>query len=44
MSVQGPGDNSIRLTESPILEETDQHVLMPASIRKDYKQLKIGII
>ena len=45
IAVQGPGDSSVRLTDAAGGESfEDQEVLMPASIRKEYKQINIGII
>jgi len=37
VSVQGPGDNSIRLTDSSGEKFESKEVMMPASIKKDYK-------
>ena len=45
IAVQGPGDNAIKLAEAPGLVDTSAiEVMMPASIRKDYKQIEITII
>jgi len=46
IAVQGPGDSSVRLTDAAggVDNFRDQEVLMPASIRKEYKQVNISII
>ena len=46
IAVQGPGDSSVRLTDSVggLENSEDQEVMMPASIRKEYKQVNISII
>ena len=43
--MQGPDDNAVRLTDADGLEDTSkQEVLMPASIKKDYKQIELSVI
>lgn len=45
IAVQGPGDNAVRLEAASGLQDPSEvTVLMPASIRKDYKQLTISVI
>jgi len=43
ISVSGPGDEQISLNEDQGVEDT-QTVMMPTSIKKNYKQLKISIL
>ena len=42
IAVQGPGDSTVKLTDAGGAEETA--VMMPASIRKKYKQIVISIL
>ena len=44
ISVQGPGDEQVQLTENAALDDPNQLVMMPAQIKKEYKQLKIRFI
>jgi len=44
ISVQGPGDEQVQLNESTGPEDPNQTVMMPATIKKEYKQLKIRFI
>ena len=47
LAIQGPGDSSVKLTDTPIgtLEDsTNQEVMMPSSLRKDFKQLNITFV
>lgn len=45
ISVQGPGDNAVKLTDQIALPDAaNDSILMPASIKKEYKQLAITII
>lgn len=44
IAVQGPGDEQVQLSESSAPEDPNQTVMMPAQIKKEYKQLKIRCI
>lgn len=45
ISITGPGDEQINLNdETGPQSSEDQEVMMPASIRKEYKQLKIRFV
>ena len=44
MSVQGPGDEQVQLNDQAGPDSVDQVVLMPAQIKKEFKQLKIRFI
>jgi hypothetical protein len=45
ISVQGPEDNAIKLSDQVALHDTsDESILMPSSIKKEYKQLSISIV
>ena len=45
IAIQGPKDNAVRLADSDGLEDSSEmEVLMPASIKKDYKQLELTVV
>jgi hypothetical protein len=44
ISVQGPGDEQVQLNENSGPEDPNQQVMMPAQIKKEYKQLKVRFI
>ena len=44
MAVQGPGDEQVQLSDQAGPDSVDQVVLMPAQIKKEFKQLKIRFI
>jgi hypothetical protein len=38
VAIQGPGDSSVKLTDDPGLENSEEsQVMMPSSIKKEYK-------
>lgn len=44
IAVQGPGDNAVKLSDEPALGDSKESILMPASIKKTYKQLSVSIL
>jgi hypothetical protein len=45
VAVQGPGDSSVKLTDDEGVENSEeQQVMMPSSIKKEYKQVVISFI
>ena len=44
IAVQGPGDEQVQLDDQIGPEAADQAVMMPAQIKKEFKQLKLRFI
>ena len=44
IAVQGPGDEQVQLDDHTGPEAADQVVMMPAQIKKEFKQLKLRFI
>lgn len=44
ISVAGPGDEQVQLNDETGPNIDDQEIMMPPSIRKEYKQLKLRFI
>ena len=44
IAVQGPGDEQVQLNDESGPEAANQDTLMPAQIKKEFKQLKIRFI
>lgn len=42
--MQGPGDEQVQLNDQSGPDNADQVMLMPAQIKKEFKQLKIRFI
>ena len=44
VAVQGPGDSSVKLVDDEGADTEEQQVMMPSSIKKEYKQVVISFI
>ena len=45
IAIQGPGDEQVALNDQAGLENTEnQEIMMPASIKKEFKQIKFRFI
>ena len=44
ISITGPGDDQVAINDDTGIAADEQEILMPPSIRKQYKQLKIRFI
>ena len=44
VAVQGPGDNQVQLKDQVGPDKEDSQILMPAQVKKEFKQLKIRFI